>query len=70
MLSSFGCVFAMEMDADARALAEKRGIVTLEEGELPDRIPFGDQQFDLAVMFDVLEHIEQDSAPYHQSTRD
>ncbi len=60
MLSSLGHVYAMELDADARELAEKRGIVKLEEGELPGRIPFGGQQFDLAVMFDVLEHIEQD----------
>ncbi len=60
MLSAFGHVYAMEMDAEARDLAEKRGIVKLEDGELPGRIPFGEQQFDLAVMFDVLEHIEQD----------
>lgn len=60
MLSSFGRVFAMEMEAEARELAEKRGIVKLEPGELPEKIPFTGQNFDLAVMFDVLEHIEQD----------
>jgi SAM-dependent methyltransferase len=60
MLSSFGHVCAMEMDAEARALADKRGIVTVEEGEFPDRIPFADKQFGLVAMFDVLEHIEQD----------
>lgn len=60
MLLSFGRVFAMEMDAEARVLANKRGIVTVEAGEFPEHIPFGDQQFDLIAMFDVLEHIEQD----------
>jgi SAM-dependent methyltransferase len=60
MLSSFGRVSAMEMDAEARILANKRGIVTVEEGEFPDRIPFADTPFDLVALFDVLEHIEQD----------
>jgi SAM-dependent methyltransferase len=60
MLSSFGRVHAMELDAEARALANKRGIVSVEEGELPGKIPFGDRLFDLVVLFDVLEHIEQD----------
>lgn len=60
MLRFYGRVHAMELEADARELANKRGIVTVIEGKLPENIPFGDQCFDLAVMFDVLEHIEQD----------
>ena len=60
MLSAFGKVYGMEMDEEARRLASKRGIVTVEEGELPEKIPFGDQRFDLVAMCDVLEHIEQD----------
>lgn len=60
MLSRFGIVYAMELDAEARTLANQRGIVAVEEGELPARIPFGDRLFDLVVLFDVLEHIEQD----------
>lgn len=60
MLSKFGHVFAMEMDGEARRLADARGIVTVEPGEMPDNIPFGQMRFDLIVMFDVLEHIEQD----------
>lgn len=62
MLASFGHVSAMEMDAEARALADKRGIVHVQPGELPGNIPFEGKLFDLAVMFDVLEHIEQDSS--------
>jgi SAM-dependent methyltransferase len=60
MLSSFGRVSAMELDEEARELANKRGIVKVEEGEFPSRIPFEGTQFDLVAMFDVLEHIEQD----------
>jgi SAM-dependent methyltransferase len=60
MLSEFGQVCAMEMDAPARVLANNRGIVTVEEGMLPGTIPFDDKRFDLIVLFDVLEHIEED----------
>jgi len=60
MLSGFCKLSAMEMDASARALANARGVVPVVEGQLPETIPFGDAQFDLVVLFDVLEHIEQD----------
>jgi SAM-dependent methyltransferase len=60
MLMKFGTVHGMELDAGARELANKRGLITVEPGELPGNIPFGATQFDCAVMFDVLEHIEQD----------
>ena len=60
MLSQFGRLFAMELNAEARALSDQRGIVRAEAGMLPDRIPFGDQQFDVITAFDVLEHIEPD----------
>ncbi len=60
MLSQYGNVFAMEMDGHARALASSRSIVRVEEGVLPHSIPFAPQQFDLAVMCDVLEHVDED----------
>lgn len=60
MLSQFGRLFAMEMNPEARALSDRRGIVRAEAGLLPDHIPFGDQKFDVIAAFDVLEHIEQD----------
>jgi SAM-dependent methyltransferase len=60
MLSQFGHLFAMELNSEARALSDQRRIVKAEEGMLPDRIPFGSQQFDLITAFDVLEHIEPD----------
>lgn len=60
MLSKFGEVFALEMDDTARAMANARGIAQVEAGHLPDAIPFPGQLFDLAVMLDVLEHVEED----------
>lgn len=60
LLSEFGRLHAVEMEDTARAMANARGIVQVEAGHLPDAIPFGTQAFDLAVMFDVLEHVEQD----------
>lgn len=60
MLSEFGRLFAMELDAEARSFSDRRGLVKAEEGILPDRIPFGDRRFDLIAMFDVLEHVDAD----------
>lgn len=62
MLSSFGEVYAAEYDAQARAAAQARGIATkIEPCELPENVPFADQVFDLILMLDVLEHIEDDA---------
>lgn len=53
LLRRFGRVSAFELDPVARA---KAGVPA---GSLPDHIPF-DGPFDLACLFDVLEHIEED----------
>ncbi|MCJ2542147.1 methyltransferase domain-containing protein [Synechococcus bigranulatus str. 'Rupite'] len=60
MLSQFGKVWGMEKSEFARPLAQARQIGIVAEGELPDRIPFEGQQFDLIALLDVLEHLEQD----------
>ena len=62
MLSQFGQVWAMEKSEMALPLARARGVGVVEEGELPYRIPFGSQQFDLIALLDVLEHLEEDKA--------
>lgn len=62
LLSGFGRVYGMELDDEARALANGRGVVAVEKGRLPEGIPFEAMQFDLACMFDVLEHVEEDEA--------
>jgi SAM-dependent methyltransferase len=50
------------MDADESALrfAAERGLAELAPGCLPDNIPFDDMRFDLAVMTDVLEHLDDE----------
>jgi SAM-dependent methyltransferase len=63
MLARFGAVSALEMDANARAIAAKKtdNLYDIRAGSCPDEIPFDDHSADLICMFDVLEHIEQDT---------
>jgi len=63
MLATFGEVSALEMDANARAIASKKthDLYDIRSGHCPDEIPFHDQRFDLICIFDVLEHIDQDT---------
>lgn len=61
MLSRFGEVWAMEMDAFAREKARERGIArSIEEAVLPERPAFKGESFDAIVLFDVLEHLKED----------
>lgn len=61
MLSSFGQVYAAEYDAQSRTVAQARGIAKeIRPCKLPEEVPFANQAFDLIVMLDVLEHIEDD----------
>lgn len=63
MLAKFGEISAFEMDANARAIASNKtnNLYDIRAGYCPDEIPFHDQRFDLICMFDVLEHIDQDT---------
>src|SRR5262245_43841431 len=60
LFSTYGKVFAVEMDDLARARASNRGIAEVEKGSLPDRIPFEGDRFDLVTALDVIEHVEDD----------
>lgn len=62
MLSAFGRVSALEMDATARSIANKKTFdqFDIRAGFCPTDIPFCDETFDLICLFDVLEHIEED----------
>ena len=64
MLAQFGTVTAVEMDADARALAaDKTGHrFRILAGTCPDNLPLANETFDLICLLDSLEHIEADAA--------
>ena len=58
MLARRGQLYAIDADESAIGFARARGLAQVARGALPDAIPFGDQRFDLIVMTDVLEHLE------------
>ena len=62
MLQTFGWVDAIEPDEAARALASLRGGIAVGGGLLPDQVELPDDRYDLIVLLDVLEHIENDRA--------
>ncbi|MCK5524717.1 MAG: class I SAM-dependent methyltransferase [Thiomargarita sp.] len=61
LLSQYGQVYAMELNDTAREFARQNTEAKIWAGSLPDEIPFEKEQFDLIVLFDVLEHLEKDS---------
>jgi SAM-dependent methyltransferase len=59
MLSRFGTLRGVEMDAQAQAAASARNLCEVKQGWLPDNLPYPDQ-FDLICLLDVLEHVDDD----------
>lgn len=62
MLARYGEVYGMELDETARLFASDFKLGDIQPGCLPDDIPFPDKTFDLIVLLDVLEHLEDDTA--------
>jgi 2-polyprenyl-3-methyl-5-hydroxy-6-metoxy-1,4-benzoquinol methylase len=62
MLAQHGRIDAIEPDEAARALASKRGGIAVKGGLLPDGVVLEDGAYDLIVLLDVLEHIEDDKS--------
>jgi len=61
MLSKYGDVHAIEMDENAYNIAKGKNLASdIKMGYLPDNTGLEENQFDLIVMFDVLEHIDED----------
>lgn len=62
MLNKHGEVKGMEMDNSAREGADSLKLGEIRTGHLPDRISYPADSFELIVLLDVLEHIEDDRA--------
>jgi len=62
MLGQFGSVDAFEYDDTARRKAVEKSGLDIQFGALPDAVPFDGTRYDLIGLFDVLEHVEADTA--------
>jgi len=62
MLGAFGRVDAVELDDEARAIAEHRLGREVLSAPLPELAGVRDQTYDLIAALDVIEHIEDDGA--------
>jgi SAM-dependent methyltransferase len=60
MLGQFGEVIGVEYDKEAASFAAERKVARIEQGALPDQMPFDPEQFQLVTLLDVLEHIDED----------
>ncbi len=62
MLAQFGQVDAFEFDGPAREAAKAKSGLDIRYGALPMDLPFDGRRYDLIGLFDVLEHVEADTA--------
>jgi SAM-dependent methyltransferase len=62
MLAEFGHVDALELDEQARSLAEGRLGRTVMSAPLPELADVPEHHYDLVGAFDVIEHIDDDRA--------
>jgi SAM-dependent methyltransferase len=62
MLGEFGKVDALELDEEARVIAEKRLGRSVMSAPLPELAGVPEHQYDLVAAFDVIEHIDDDRA--------
>lgn len=69
MLRQFGTVDAVEIDAGARAIAEKRLGQAVADAPLPDLPGIAEGAYDIVALLDVLEHVEDDRAALRSLAR-
>jgi len=62
MLGQFGEVDALELDDEARAVAEQRLAKSVMSSPLPELAGVPEQHYDLIAALDVVEHIDDDAA--------
>jgi SAM-dependent methyltransferase len=62
MLGEFGHVDALELDDEARAIAEKRLGRNIMSSPLPELAGVPERHYDMIGAFDVIEHIDDDAA--------
>ena len=62
MLGRFGHVDALELDAEARAIAEERLGRPVMDAPLPQLAGVADAAYDVIAAFDVIEHVDDDHA--------
>ncbi len=60
MLARRGELYAMDADESALRFAASRRLAKLARGSLPQEFPFAARRFDLVVMTDVLEHLDDE----------
>lgn len=60
MLRTFGDVDALELDEEARTIAEQRLGRTVMSAPLPELAGVRDREYDLIAALDVIEHIDDD----------
>jgi len=60
MLCSRGSLCAVDNEETALDYARQKRLAEVKSGKLPDQIPYHDGSFDLIVLLDVLEHVEED----------
>jgi 2-polyprenyl-3-methyl-5-hydroxy-6-metoxy-1,4-benzoquinol methylase len=62
MLAEFGEVDAVELDDEARAIAQQRLGREVMNAPLPELTGLGDRRYDLVAALDVIEHVDDDAA--------
>lgn len=56
-LAHWGDVWGVDVSEDALAFCRKRGLTQLKKGEA-EHLPFPKETFDVAILLDVLEHVD------------
>lgn len=62
MLGQFGTVDGIELDDEARGVAEQRLGRKVMNAPLPELAGIGDRRYDLIAALDVIEHVDDDAA--------